>query len=199
MRLRVTLASVLSLILTWALPLLARQPPPCAKAVSSENAQSLVIGNVQLEPLAGEKGVARRIQQFSFDVFPREQFINAKDRTTARATFWADGSWAQWGIVLDSRDEANWAFTSSCPLPLITDDGEFLILLAAVPAISADWGVLRIYRWDRMDQEIPGHGRLIREIPLREISLKGSGNPLGLTWLMGVPEGTARDETSQLK
>jgi hypothetical protein len=194
MRLRAMLASppVLSLILVWALPVLAGQLPPCVKAVSSVNANSLVIGNVQLEPVQGVQGIARRIHQFSFEVFPREKFINAEDRTTARATFWADGSWAQWGIVLDSRDNANWTFTKSCPLPLVTDDGEFLILLASVPAMSADWVVLRIYRSDRTGQEIPGHGRLIREIPLKEIR-----SPLRLTWPPGAPEESASDETPE--
>jgi hypothetical protein len=155
MRITATLASVLFLVLTWALPLLAGQPPPCVKAASSENANSLVIGDVQLERLEGEMGVAKIIQ-FSFDVFPREKFSNAKDRTTVPATFWADGSWAQWPIVLASRDKENWAFMSSCPLPLVTDDGEFLILLATVPAMSDDWGVMRIYRWDRTSSVLVG-------------------------------------------
>lgn len=194
MRLSLTLTPwpVFSLLLIWALPVLAGPLPPCVKAVSSENADSLVISDIQSEPLLGEKGIARRIQQFSFDVFPKEKFINAKDRTTARATFWADGSWAQWGIVLNARDHANWAFTSSCPLPLVTDDGEFLVLLATVPAISGDWGVLRIYRWDRTGHDIPRHGRLIREIPLREV-----WSPLRLTWPPAATEESATDETPE--
>jgi hypothetical protein len=194
MRFRASLASsrLPSLILIWALPVLAGPLPPCVKAASSENADSLVISNFQFEPRQSTEGIGR-IQQFSFEVFPKEKFINARDRTTARATFWTDLSWEQWGIVLDSRDKANFAFTESCPLPLITDDGEFLILLATVPAISADWGVLRIYRWDRTGSEIPGHGHLVREIRLREI-----WPPLRLTWPPGAPEHeSATDETPQ--
>lgn len=180
---------VLSLLLTWPLPVLAGQPlHPCVKAVSSENAASLVISNIQHEPLLGEKVIARRIQQFSFEVFPNEKHINAKDKTMARATFWADESWAQWGIVLNAREHANWAFTSSCPLPLVTDDGEFLILLATVPAVSVDWGVLRIYRRDRTAQDIPSHGRLIREIPLKEI-----WTPPILTWQSAATKETTSD------
>jgi hypothetical protein len=192
MRITATLASALSLVLTCSLPLLAGQPPPCVKAASSENANSLVISDVQLELPEGEMGIAKIIQ-FSFDVFPREKFSNAKDRTTVPATFWA-GSGAQWRIVLASGDKENWAFVRSCPLPLVTDDGEFLILLAAVPAMSDDWGVMRIYRWDRTSSEIPGHARLIREIPLREI-----WPPLRLTWPPGAPENPrqATDETPQ--
>lgn len=172
MRSMATLACscVLLLVLGSAMPVLAGPAPPCTKAVSSKNADFLVISNFQLEPLQSSEGIGRRIQQFSFEVFPKEKFINAKDRMTAPATYWTDGSPAEWGVVLDSRTTGNWAFTSFCPLPLITDDGEFLILLATVPAMSADyWAVLRIYRWDRMAKGIPGHGRLVREIPLEEI------------------------------
>ena len=78
MRLRATLAfhPVLSFILIWALPVLAGPLPPCVKAASSENAGALVIANVQVEPLPGGNGIAR-VQQFSFEVFPQEKFVNA--------------------------------------------------------------------------------------------------------------------------
>lgn len=171
MRSRATLACscVLPLVLGWAMPVLAGPLPPCTKAVSSKNADFLVISNIHLESLQSREGIGKRIQQFSFEVFPKEKFINARDRMTAPATYWTDGSPGEWGVVLDSRTTGNLAFTSFCPLPLITDDGKFLILLATVPAMSADyWAVLRIYRWDRMAKEIPGHGRLVREIPLKD-------------------------------
>src|SRR5579871_587642 len=194
MRPRVTLACICSLILFWALPLLAGQPPPCVKAASSKNGNFLALMNMQLEPQQSGDGVTRRIRGFSFEVFPKENFINARDRLRAAGMYFSD--WAQWGVALDRRNTTDQLFTSSCPVPLVTDDGEFLILLAAIPAMSDDWGVLRIYRWDRLDREIHGHGRLIREIPLSEISPK-IGNLLGLTWLLGVPEGTATEETSE--
>ena len=196
MRLRATLAysCVLSLILGLALPVLAGALPPCVKAASSKNADFLVIGNVQVEPVQTTEGIARRIQQFSFEVFPKEKFINPTSRLTASATYWAD--WAQWDVVLDARINANQIFTAFCPLPLVTDDGGFLVLLAAVPAMSADWGVLRIYRRDSMNH-IPGHGRLIREIPLKEIWLKDIWSPLRLPWQLATPEEGATDETRQ--
>jgi hypothetical protein len=59
------------------------------------------------------------------------------------------------------------------PLPLITDDGEFLILLHAGPTLSAERTVLEIYR--RRDhpgdpiREGPDHGVFIKAIPLSEI------------------------------
>src|ERR1700722_8814000 len=122
--------------------------------------------NMQLDALQSNDGVARRIRGFSFEVFPRENFINAKDRLTAAGIYFSD--WAQWGVALDRRNTTDQLFTSSCPLPLVTNDGEFLVLLAQVPAGSADWGVLRIYRRDRTSREVTDHGRLVREIALKE-------------------------------
>jgi hypothetical protein len=113
-------------------------------------------------------GVTRRIRGFSFEIFPKENFINAKDRLTAPGTYFSGGSWAQWGVALDSQNATDGAFTSFCPLPLVTDDGEFLILLAQTPAFSADNVVLRIYRWDRKSTGIPGEGRLVEEFPLKK-------------------------------
>ena len=87
------------------------------------------------------------------------------------------------GHSLDARDKANQAFTSFCPIPLVTDDSEFLILLATAPAMSGDLGVLRIYRRDRTGHEGRGHGLLIREIPLKEF-----WNPLRLLWPPDAPD-----------
>jgi hypothetical protein len=61
-----------------------------------------------------------------------------------------------------------------CPLPLITDDGEFLILVHVGPALSTDKGpVLRIFRrrehlGDPL-REGPDHGVFIKDIALTEI------------------------------
>jgi hypothetical protein len=97
-------------------------------------------------------------------VFPKEKFINAKDRVTAPVTYWANG--AQWSVVLDSTNSRP---IPGCPLSLITDDGEFLVVLNVHATDSA----LRIYR--RRDhigdpvREVPDHGVFIRDIALREI------------------------------
>ena len=55
-------------------------------------------------------------------------------------------------------------------MPLITDDGEFLILLHVGPALSGDTAVLQIYR--RRDDPIregPDHRVFIKDIALKEI------------------------------
>ena len=185
MRLSATLSisCVLTLILSFPFPALAGQPPPCVKAVSSKSGDFLVLMDMQLDPPQSKDGVTRRIRGFSFEIFPKENFINAKDRLTAPGTYFSDGSWAQWGVTLDSRNTTDGPFTSSCPLPIITDDGEFLVLLTAMPALSADFKIMRIYQRDRTSREIPSHGRLIKEILLKEI-----WNPLRLRPLNGFDD-----------
>ena len=167
MRLSATLSvsCVLTLILGSAFPGLAGQPPSCIKAASSKNGNFLVLMNMQLDPPQSKDGVT---MSFSFEIFPKENFLNAKDRLTTPGAYFSGGSWAQWGVALDSRNGTDGPFTSFCPLPLVTDDGEFLILLAQTPAFSADNVVLRIYRWDRKSTGIPGEGRLVEEFPLKK-------------------------------
>jgi hypothetical protein len=155
----------LFLILACARPALAGPLPPCVKAVSSNNGNFLVISNVQLEPELGNRA---RVQQVSLQVFPKENFINAKDRLTSPATYWTN--WVQWSIALNS---SNAHPVPACPLSLISDDGEFLIVLNMDVAGSAGGSALRIYR--RRDhlgdpiREGPDHGVFIKEITLREI------------------------------
>jgi hypothetical protein len=163
MRLKTQIAPVLVpvLVLACAMPVIAGPLPPCVKAVSSKNGNFLVISDALLEP---EHGNGARVQQVSLQVFPKENFINAKDGVTSPATYWTN--WVQWSVVLDSRNSRP---VPGCPLSLVTDDGEFLIVLNVHATDSA----LRIYR--RRDhigdpvREGPDHGVFIRDITLREI------------------------------
>ncbi len=130
--------------------------PPCLKAVASKNGASLVIVEQQ-----GDSG------SFILNIFPREHWITSKDRITAPAAYWTD--FLQWGIVL-TPNLSSWI---SCPLPLITDDGEFLLLVSRDFAIGPDREALRIYR--RRDHigdprgEGPDHGVFVRAISFQEI------------------------------
>jgi hypothetical protein len=152
--------AVLSLIPPCVMPALAGALAPCVKAVSSDNGSFLVVSNVQLEPVHGN---VARVKQVSLQVFPKENFINAKDRLTSSATYWTN--WLAWSVILDSSN----ARPSGCPLSLITNDGEFLIVMSEYPIDSA----FRIYR--RRDhigdptREGPDHGVFIKDIALREI------------------------------
>ena len=150
-----------ALVVAFALPAFAGAPVSCVKAVSSKHGTFLVITDAELKP---EGGNVFEVERVSLGVFPREEFINAKDRVTSTGTFWKDGP--QWSVVFDSTNSHP---VPGCPLSLITDDGEFLIVLNVYVFDSA----LRIYR--RRDhlgdprREGPDHGVFIRDIPLREI------------------------------
>jgi hypothetical protein len=157
---------VLCPILACAPRAIAGPLAPCVKAVSSSNGNFLVITEIQLEP--GKEiaaGQPMPIQQVSLRVFPRERFINEKDRLVATATFWTNFTWEQWSVVFDLRKTPH---ISSCPLSLITDDGEFIVIFS-----GGFQGSLRIYR--RRDHrgspagEGPDHGVFIRDVPLKEL------------------------------
>ena len=160
-------SAIICLVLACIRPAIAGAPSPCVKAVTSQNGNFLVITDMRIEPAEGNTG---RVRQLSFQMFPRENFINAKDRMSAAATYWTD--WTRWSVVLDAHDPDDKWFTWSCPLPLITDDGEFLVLLRGSPLLGGE-AALRIYR--RRDhqgdpvKEGPDHGVFIREVPLKEI------------------------------
>lgn len=139
--------------------------PPCVKAVSSKNGNFLVLSTLRREPIEGSRFT--HTVGVTLEVFPKENFINAKDSVNASAQFWTD--WPQWTIVLDSQYGRP---IPGCPLSLVSDDGEFLVLLNEGTIIFGD-PALRIYR--RRDhpgdpvREGPDRGVFIRDIPLREI------------------------------
>src|SRR5260370_33793222 len=150
-----TRTGVLLLILPSSQPALAGALMPCLKAVSSKNGNVLVV-------IEGQHGSG----QVSLLVFPKENWINAKDKLTAPLAYWTD--FLRWSVVLDPQ-RVNW---ESCPLPLITDDGEFLILLNRDPDIP-DREALHIYRQrDHIGDPIregPDHGEFIKAISIKEI------------------------------
>ena len=128
---------------------------PCLKAAASKNGDFLVVVERQ-----------QGFGQSSLQVFPKENWVNAKDKLSAPTVYWTDSM--RWGIVLEPQRQT-W---ESCPLPLITDDGEFLVLLNRDPFL-ADREALQIYR--RRDhigdpiREGPDHGVFIKAISFKEI------------------------------
>lgn len=138
---------------------------PCVKAGSSANGDYLVIRYFQLDPGAIEdSGQPIRPWSISLQVYPRERFINQKDRLTSDSTFWTDVTF-EWSVIIDLRKEPS---LSACPEFLITNDGEFLVIFGGFAH-----GALRVYR--RRDhlgdsrREGKDHGVFIREISLKEL------------------------------
>jgi hypothetical protein len=124
---------------------------PCVKVVSSKDGNFLVV-----------------LEDHSLDIISKERFINPPQRMTAPATFWTSG--AVWSVPFTSFQIHN---EPECPLPLITDDGEFVILVSTGPVLGRSAPVLTIFR--RRDhrgdpmREGPDHGVFIKSILIDEI------------------------------
>jgi len=148
---------ILSLLLACCSLAIAGPPFPCVRAASSKNGNFLVLP----EPYFPGQ------QRVSLQIFSKEIFINEHQRLSAPATYWAGQSWS---IVLDAGNMHN--APAPCPLPLITDDGEFLILVHVGAAYSGAAPVLQIYR-KRHPGDPLGEGQdrglFIGEIPLNKI------------------------------
>lgn len=158
-----TRSALLAIALLTFAPLAMAGPLfPCPKAVSSENGSSLVISDVQLK--YGPENRAK-VEGVSLQVFSKK-LAGIHNWLATTSTYWGE---ADWSVSLDSMPMHN---EPECPLPLITNDGEFLILLHVGPVASPEDVVLQIYRWDHRwnGKELTGkRGMLVREIRLREV------------------------------
>lgn len=163
---------LLSLCMSLACGIPAYAGPlfPCVKAVTSKNGNFLVVIGRKLESNAddGKSANSARSYQLALSVIPKEDFINSKDKLIAPATYWTDRP--IWSVVLGPNHMQN---EDGCPLPLITDDGEFLILLKTGPTFANEPAILWIYR--RRDHpgdpigEGPDHGVFVKDIGLTDL------------------------------
>ena len=107
-------AVILSLV--CGLPTTASPLFPCLKAASSRSGSFLVVSEAQAEAKPDDRQITLRI-------YPKETFVNAKDALSAPTTAWTNR--LGWSVIIDTR---NLDFSPACPIPLIADDGEFLVL-----------------------------------------------------------------------
>ena len=150
------------LILASVAPAPASPPPSCPTAASSGNGNFLVIRNFQTEEAADRSG-GRKIQQVSFQILTKSGFVNESERFTSGATYWDP----MWDVVLTGTDQPQY-----CAFPLVSDDGEFLVLLsehASGPDDSAFWIYRRRYHpGDRLGDG-PAASTLVKTVTLSEI------------------------------
>ena len=164
------------LILAVSLPAVAGAAFPCPKATMSSNGQFLVLTDVVMKQ-GSENNI--EAQSVSFQVFPRERFINAKDNLSTPATYWA--SWARWTIIVSPEQLHG---TQGCLIPLISDDGEFVVLLHT-GFISANDHVLEIYRWDhaaRKGTTSTNQGVFVKGLSLKEFWSTSELASRGTVW-----------------
>jgi len=134
---------------------------PCPTAVNSVHGNAIAIAHNTSEWHAG----SGKLLSVRFTVMRKMNFVNDSQKISAPVIYWGDWPWA---VVLDMNNQADGSF-SSCAVPLVTDDAQFLILLATGPAFNS---VLRVYREgdssDRM-QDGTVKGVLVRDIKLEEL------------------------------
>jgi len=142
---------------------IASAPSPCVKAASSNSGQFLVITGISPALAAGMHETPM------LTVYKKERFVNEKDRLTSPATYWGDT--AQWTVVLQPQLPG---FVNRCPLSLISDDGEFMILLNEESPFNPG---LQIYRRrDHLGDPMragPDEGVFIGTVNWRELWPKG--------------------------
>lgn len=152
-----------AVVLTCAPFSIAGPSFPCPTAVNSVHGNALAIVHRTTEWHAGS--AIGKILSVQLTVMTKTNFVNESQKISAPVTYW--GNWP-WAVVLEMNNQVDQPFLS-CAVPLVTDDAQFLILLATGPVFSS---ALRVYRKgdssDRM-QDGTVKGILVRDIKLEEL------------------------------
>jgi hypothetical protein len=177
---RSTLVVVSFLALTsagWAAPLF-----PGVRAASSADGKFVV--SVEFEYLNPDQAV-RTIKRVTYRVLRKEEFIN--DKFTTTTSFWSD----DWDVSMATPQ------AEGIPLPFISNDGKYLVLVSVDPPFS-DIIALRIYRKRRFGSE-----DLLGTYKLRDVwttdelkahaDVVSTGRPL---WFAGSTLGFSADDSA---
>ena len=146
-RLLSRLASAALLLLALASVVWAGPSFPVVRGAESANGKFLVA--VEFEYSNPDQQV-RTIARITYRVLRREEFIN--DKFTTTNPFWSN----DWDVGMVPQAEG-------IPLPFISNDGEYLVLVATNPPFS-DLTVLRSYR-----KHLPGGEDSLRTYKLKDI------------------------------
>jgi len=135
---------------------------PCITATLSTNGDVLVVNKLTFDDPNDTYGRVPRSSTFL--VLRRHVEKNESVRLNGPNAYWGDPLWS-----LEIKNSGS-SPSVACPYVLVTDDGEFLILVGSIFWQDA----LTIYR--RRDHPGrpfggpgPDHGVLVRQIPLREL------------------------------
>jgi hypothetical protein len=143
-------------VVLFAASAMAGPLAPCIRAASSASGSFLVITDAEYPhplPAAADRVTLR--------VVPKQTFAgDTLHKVSSPSTYWISGGWNGWSVQIEQRDN----FMSSCPISILSDDGEYLILLNSTPWASPN-SAMRIYR-----RAGEGHkGILVKDIGLKDI------------------------------
>ena len=135
---------------------------PCPTAVNSVHGNAIAIARKTIEWHGG----IGKLLSAQFTVMMKTDFVNDSQKISAPVTYWGDWPWA---VVLDMNNPAD-RIAYSCAVPLVTDDAQFLILLATGAVFDS---ALRVYRKGDYSSEPMEDGTvkgvLVRDIKLEEL------------------------------
>lgn len=118
--------SVLMVSTAFSLPARGSAGAPLIRASQSANGKFLVVMELELRN-------SHEIIRSNYRILQVETFINAKDRLDSSGVFWTDTPWT---VTV----EGGGAF-----YPLISNDGQYLVLLRLAPPFPDSQPVLEIY------------------------------------------------------
>jgi hypothetical protein len=139
--------------------------PECfIKAASSVDGRTLVISEMQLEPMK-DHPQAHRIAQITFQIFPQGNFQNY--RFAAPITAWTYS--ALWRVVLSSEIDH---LRLGCLIPMVSDGADYLVLLNNIDGVDPRNTVMLVYKApsrSEPNRELWGLGVLVKQLTVRDL------------------------------
>jgi hypothetical protein len=134
------------------------------KAASSKNGDFLVISDQQLTPM--ETSYRNKVVKRTLQVFPKDPFNNPGGKLSLpRMLVWRDGP-IPWTVVLESGKGQP---SLECPVPLISDNGWYLVLLIEQQGLEPQHSVMQIYQPASTPPNGARRGELIKKLTLKEL------------------------------
>jgi hypothetical protein len=167
----------------------------CVKVASSEHGRSVAVADTHWVSVKNQLG-AVKATEVTFQIFPEAEFYGV-GKLNAPVTLWQD--MPSWTVTLVGEH------AKGCLIPLVSDIGEYLILLSQPGGLTPQEVVMRLYKApSRTAPEAEQkRGVFVKELTLQDVSpgrqvapaLVGDGTP---QWFAGGVFNWGRDNQSLL-
>lgn len=134
----------------------------CVKVAKSEHGDSVAVADAHWEPVKNVSG-AVKATQVTFQIFSEAKFYGV-GKLNAPVTLWEDVP--RWTITLEG-DHAE-----GCLIPLVSDVGDYLVLLSQPGGLTSQEIVMRLYKAPSRTapQGEQKRGVLVKELTLKDVS-----------------------------